>query len=99
MQAVSTDVRAARAGMAERHNADEDMARQFHALPSAQPILRALHSVISNQLPITRKQLKFFPADDLAIGMAMLNKLETMVAGMAEFLRLFPGDTEAEQRE
>lgn len=71
---------------------DADMADQFQALPSAQAILRALHFGISNQLPITRNQLKFFHPDDLTIGTAMLNKLELMAAGMMDFLQQHPGD-------
>ena len=76
----------------------EDMARQFRALPSAQSILRALHSGIRYQLPITRTQHKFFHPNDLVIGTAMLDNLETPATGMADFLQRFP-DAETEERE
>lgn len=96
MKAIFIDIAVDKAGTTEQ--------RQFlqalrEVVPAYEKACRTLYLGIRNRLPITRKHLKFFHPDDLAIGTAMLNKLETMAIGTADFLQRFPGHTEAEALE
>lgn len=77
---------------ADRIALDDDLARQFEALPSAQAIVRALHGAMGADLPNARKLLKHYHPDELPLGEDMVSRKEALVAAMSDFLNRFPED-------
>ena len=96
MKAISIDIAVDKTDPSEQRAALQAL-RQ--GVATAEAVFRALHSGISNQLPITRKRLNSLHRDGLAIGTVMLNKLHTMATGTADFLQRLPGNMKAEALE
>jgi hypothetical protein len=71
---------------ADRTALDDDLARQFSALPDSESIVRALHHAMSSELPTAEKNLKYFHPSDLPIGKDIVERKSQLVAAMASFL-------------
>jgi hypothetical protein len=70
----------------DRRTTDDDLARQFRALPNATSVVRSLHYAMSDDLPRAEKMLKHFHPGDLLIGKDMVERKSQLVVGMAAFL-------------
>ncbi len=100
MQAIRTEITLIKAGNEQRATLSlRAVVADHQAACEVADARRTWRSGIRKPLPITSGQLRFYSPDVQSVGAKMLNKLQTMTAAMADYLRRLRIAAAAEARQ